>query len=227
MTGMLASVNSLEEARLVLAKNVDIIDLKDPVSGALGALSTERVTEIVKMVNGVCPVSATIGDLPMSPELIFEATNRMLDTGVDFVKIGFFPSANEISVVEKLASLSPQTNLIAVLFAETQPDISLINSLINAGFRGIMLDTMDKSQGSLTGIMAGQGIAQFVNHVKSNGLLCGLAGSLTLEDIPGLLLHQPDYLGFRGALCAKHNRTGLLSVQLVQEVKQAIAEFTR
>jgi uncharacterized protein (UPF0264 family) len=96
-----------------------------------------------------------------------------------------------------------------------------------AGFRGIMLDTMDKSRGSLTDIMTGQDIAQFVNHVKSNGLLCGLAGSLTLEDIPELLLHQPDYLGFRGALCAKHNRTGQLKAQLVQEIKQAIAKFNR
>jgi uncharacterized protein (UPF0264 family) len=227
MTGMLASVNSLEEARLVLSKNVDIIDLKDPASGALGALSTGRVAEIVKMVNGACPVSATIGDLPMHPDLIFEATSMMLDTGVDFVKIGFFPCETEGSVVEMLTLLGAQTNLIAVLFAETQPDISLINSLIKAGFRGIMLDTMDKSRGSLTDIMTGQDIAQFVNHVKSNGLLCGLAGSLTLEDIPELLLHQPDYLGFRGALCAKHNRTGQLKAQLVQEIKQAIAKFNR
>ncbi|MGZ8193906.1 MAG: (5-formylfuran-3-yl)methyl phosphate synthase, partial [Methylobacter sp.] len=38
MTGMLASVNSVAEALLVLGANVDIIDLKQPAFGALGAL---------------------------------------------------------------------------------------------------------------------------------------------------------------------------------------------
>ena len=38
MTGMLASVNSVAESLLVLSAGVDIIDLKQPALGALGAL---------------------------------------------------------------------------------------------------------------------------------------------------------------------------------------------
>ncbi|MGZ8935852.1 MAG: (5-formylfuran-3-yl)methyl phosphate synthase, partial [Methylobacter sp.] len=62
MTGMLASVNNLKEAALVLSANVDIIDLKQPALGALGALETDSVKKIVTWVDGRCPVSATIGD---------------------------------------------------------------------------------------------------------------------------------------------------------------------
>jgi len=37
MTGMLASVRNLEEAKLVYEGGADIIDLKEPNDGALGA----------------------------------------------------------------------------------------------------------------------------------------------------------------------------------------------
>jgi uncharacterized protein (UPF0264 family) len=223
MTGMLASVNSLEEARLVLAENVDIIDLKEPALGSLGALDIKLVKSCVVAVNEQCLTSATIGDLPMQPELIFNAIKEMAETGVNYIKVGFFLSENQDQVIEKLANLAHHVNLIAVLFADTNPDFSLINSLTAAGFKGVMLDTQDKTKGSLTGMMAKSEIERFVNHVKSSRAICGLAGSLTLEDIPILLPYQPDYLGFRGALCAQHRRVGRLNVQSVQAIKQTIA----
>jgi (5-formylfuran-3-yl)methyl phosphate synthase len=226
MTGMLASINSLREAKLVLAEHVDIIDLKEPALGALGGLDIKRVKKIVAVINRQCPTSATIGDLPMQPELIFNAVQQMAETGVDYIKIGFFTSENQDQVIEKLAPLTSKINLIAVLFADTNPDFSLIDTLIAAGFKGIMLDTLDKTKGSLTGIMAKTEIGRFVVHVKSRDLICGLAGSLKLEDIPILMPVQPDYLGFRGALCDQHERAGQLNNQFVRDIKKTIAEFS-
>ena len=92
MTGMLASIKNLREAEFVLNANVDIIDLKQPEFGALGALPVELVAEIVQKINSRCPVSATVGDLPMDADVIFKAVSEMAKTGVDFVKIGFFPN---------------------------------------------------------------------------------------------------------------------------------------
>ncbi len=223
MTGMLASVNSLEEVRLVLAENVDIIDLKEPALGSLGGLEIELVRKIVNIINGERPISATIGDLPMQPELIFNAAKAMAETGVNYIKIGFFASENEGQVIEKLAPLSSKINLIAVLFADTDPDFSMIDRLLAAGFKGIMLDTQDKTKGSLTGMMAGNEIGSFVELVKSTDTICGLAGALKPEDIPLLLPYQPDYLGFRGALCDHNDRVGGINIQSVQAIKQAIA----
>jgi uncharacterized protein (UPF0264 family) len=225
MTGMLASVNSLEEAMLVLAEKVDIIDLKEPALGALGALDVDLVKNIVASVQGKCPISATIGDLPMQPELIFNAVQAMSESGVDYIKIGFFASDNHVTVIEKLATLTSRIKLIAVLFADTQPDFGLIDSLITAGFKGIMLDTQYKAKGSLATILSKADIEQFVNYVKSKNAICGLAGSLRLEDIPILLPYQPDYLGFRGALCEQNQRVGQLDIRSVQTIKQTIAAF--
>ena len=231
MTGMLASVNSIEEATLVLSANVDIIDLKQPALGALGALETSLVKKIVAEIDGHCPVSATIGDLPMQPEIIFHAVKTMAETGVDYIKIGFFPDGDWQGTLEKLASLTHAEpapgrliSLIAVLFADAQPDLGIIASLKNAGFKGVMLDTMDKKNGSLTQVMVKTDIAQFVRLAKAHQLICGLAGSLRLEDIPELMPYQPDYLGFRGALCLQHNRTAQLNKPSIIQIKQAIAK---
>jgi uncharacterized protein (UPF0264 family)/CheY-like chemotaxis protein len=222
MTGMLASVNSIEEALQALSANVDIIDLKQPALGALGALETDLVKTIVKEINGRRPVSATIGDLPMQPELVCQAVQTMAATGVDYVKIGFFPGGDWQGTVEKLAALTPAMNLIAVLFADTQPDFSVIDLLKAAGFKGVMLDTMDKSRGSLTQVMTKPDIARFTGLAKDRSLLCGLAGSLRLDDVAGLMPYQPDYLGFRGALCLDHTRTAQLNASSIMQIKQAI-----
>ena len=63
MTGMLASVASLEEAKTVLEHRVDIIDLKNPKLGALGQLDCGTISSVVELVNNQLPVSATIGDI--------------------------------------------------------------------------------------------------------------------------------------------------------------------
>jgi uncharacterized protein (UPF0264 family) len=223
MTGMLASVNSVAEALLVLSAGVDIIDLKQPALGALGALEVTTVKQIVAGIDGRCPVSATIGDLPMQPDSVFNAVKAMAETGIDYIKIGFFPGDDWPGTVNKLSALTGQNYaLIAVLFADTQPDLGIMGLLKEAGFTGVMLDTMNKQKGSLTQVMAKTEIGQFVTQAKALQLLCGLAGSQRLEDIPELMFYKAEYLGFRGALCQEHNRVGQLNKQAVMQIKNAI-----
>ncbi|MDD2724025.1 MAG: (5-formylfuran-3-yl)methyl phosphate synthase [Methylovulum sp.] len=222
MTGMLASVKSVEEALLVLEAQVDIIDLKQPAHGALGALDTDTVLHIVKAINHRCPVSATIGDLPMQPEVVFFAAKVMAATGVDYIKIGFFPEGDWMAIIEKLAVLTPHHALIAVLFADAQPDLGVIKELKKAGFKGVMLDTMNKRKGSLTKVMTEVEICRFITLAKKRSLLCGLAGSLRKSDIARLLVFKPDYLGFRGALCLAHERGGLLNEAAIGAIRRAV-----
>lgn len=217
---MLASVNSLEEALITLQANVDIIDLKQPALGALGALSTDQVQTIVKQIGKSKPTSATVGDLPMQADLITNAVTAMAETGVDYIKIGFFPDQDWSEVIDELATLTQgQLKLIAVLFADQQPDLKTIEQFSNAGFTGVMLDTMDKTNGSLTQVMPYDTLQEFVQTARHYQLLCGLAGSLRASDIPALLPLQADYLGFRGALCEQHQRTAKLDPEAIQRIK--------
>lgn len=222
MSRMLASVATLAEALLVQEVGVDIIDLKQPAHGALGALEISVVQEIVLALSATCKISATVGDLPMQPERVYQAVEAMANTGVDYVKIGIFPNGDSVATLKKLASLAKQFSLIAVLFADAQPDFSLLATLKNIGFTGVMLDTMDKKRGSLLQIMPLSELTDFVALAQSKQLLCGLAGSLRLTDLPSLLPLKADYLGFRGALCQQRQRTSALDLTAVTQLKQAM-----
>jgi (5-formylfuran-3-yl)methyl phosphate synthase len=200
-TKLLASVMNLEEAQIALDGGADIIDLKNPLAGALGALPLDDIRAIVKMINKQTPVSATIGDLPMVPNIICAAVEATANTGVDYIKIGFFKSDNLRACIAALSPLAQQHKLIAVLFADQQPDFSLLDDLSKAGFHGVMLDTADKQNGSLRNHIQPVDLIKFISFSHKHNLLCGLAGSLRLSDIKELNELKPDYLGFRGAIC--------------------------
>jgi len=223
MTGMLASVENLAEALCVLEAGADIIDLKAPAAGALGALPVDRVAAIVAALDGRRPASATVGDLPMRPQTVRPAVEAMAATGVDYVKIGFFPGGDWDATVDALAKVAARgVRLVAVLFGDQSLKLSYVEALSAAGFRGVMLDTQNKRGGSLTQVCALEDLRDFVAEAKAHGLLCGLAGSLREADIPLLLSLRPDYLGFRGALCWQHARTGALDASAVRTIRACI-----
>ena len=224
MTGMLASVANLAEASIVLEAGVDIVDLKAPAAGSLGALPLETVREIVAQLGGRRPLSATVGDLPMHPKRVLEAVKNMASTGVDYVKIGFFPGGDRTGTIRALTPLAERgTRLVAVLFGDQQSDFRHVADIAGAGFAGAMLDTMEKRRGALTQVCSLRALHDFVTDVKARGLLCGLAGSLREEDIPRLLELNPDYLGFRGALCRQHERTAMVDAGAVHIIRALIS----
>jgi uncharacterized protein (UPF0264 family) len=210
MTGLLASVTSAAEAEIALAAGADIIDLKDPRSGALGALPAPAIRDAVEAIAGRRTVSATAGDLPMQPQAVAAAVAGIARLGVDIVKVGFFPGGDPDACVAALADQILQgTRIVAVLFADQRPDMQLIAHLKAAGFAGAMLDTADKGAGGLRHHIEDGALGAFVDDVRRHGMISGLAGSLTLADIPPLLRLRPDYLGFRGALCPAGRSSGL------------------
>ncbi len=226
MTAFLASVTSAEEVRMVM-NEADIIDLKNPALGALGALPHPLVESLVRLVGGRKPVSATIGDLPMSKNTVCEAVECMANTGVDIVKVGFFGSEGHVECANALASISGYCKIVAVLFADQQPDFSLLETLAETGFHGVMLDTSDKLSGSLQRWLDHELLQQFVAKGRSEGLVTGLAGSLGLEDITGLAEMDPDYLGFRGALCHDSLRQSPVDSERVQSVAALLRKYNR
>lgn len=225
MTGWLASITNADEARQVLIAGADIIDAKNPHAGALGALPLNTVRAIVDAVSGQAPVSATVGDFPaMEPHAVTRAVSKMAATGVDFVKIGLFPAPALQDCLDALEPLCGQYRLVAVLFADCNPDIQLADRLAELGFAGIMLDTMDKSAGGLLQHQPVARLANFVAQARSLNLISGLAGSLRAVDIPVLAPIGSDYLGFRGALCHNHARTQTLDLDAMSAITQAIGK---
>jgi uncharacterized protein (UPF0264 family) len=193
MTGFLASVTSAAEAEIVLAAGADIIDLKDPHSGALGALPASTIREAVCAVAGRRTVSATAGDLPMQPRLVADAVAGIAELGVDIVKVGLFAGGDPLACIAALAREATRgTRIVAVLFADQAPDFAVIDRLQEAGFAGAMLDTADKRAGGLRRHLGDAVLGDFVERVSRCGMLSGLAGSLGLADIAPLARPAPN-----------------------------------
>lgn len=220
--GLLASVATVAEIAPALRLGADIVDLKDPARGALGAWAATDVRRAVAAIAGRCVTSATVGDLPMDPAPLLAAARGMAATGVDLVKLGFFAGGDHRSIARALTPAAIEgARLVAVLMADQAPDLGLPPILAEAGFAGVMLDTADKRAGGLRRHLADATLGRFVGEAAACGLVTGLAGSLGLADIPALAALQPSYLGFRGALCGG-DRTAGLDAAAFTEVRRAI-----
>ena len=90
------------------------------------------------------------------------------------------------------------------------------------GITGIMLDTKEKKGKNMCSNLNDNELMQFVELAKENNLITGLEGSLRFEDISGLLELNPDYLGFRGALCSQSNRINEINIEQVDKIRKAI-----
>ena len=238
MTALLASLSTLAETREVLAieRGADVLDFKDPTQGALGAWNSDDLDAAIVLVAGRKTTSATVGDLPMMPEMLSAAVRRTAESGVDFVKVGFFPQEGEPQEGKEtwgpcLKALALEAargaRIVAVMFADKAPDFAAIETFAASGLAGVMLDTADKKAGGLRRHLGDRPLADFVARSRQHKLFCGLAGSLTKDDVLPLLALSPDYLGFRGALCGAHGRTGRLdggALRAIKDMFQA-AEF--
>ena len=165
---------------MVYQGGADIIDIKEPNEGALGAVPLSQIHHVVDDLWEKCIVSATIGDLPADSAQINEKVIQTAETGVDYVKVGMFSDRH----------------------IET-----CLPSLVHCTNKGIAIIAV---------------LEYFVNRAKQNDLLTGLAGSLTTEDVPTLLKAEPDYVGFRTALCNNKLRTGHLNQQAIEFVRESI-----
>jgi len=222
MTLMLASVTNPAEAEAVWAGGADIIDLKDPAKGALGALDPGVVADVVRAIAKRRLVSATAGDSFGSPEAVIDAVVTMAATGVDYVKVGFSTDEAGADCIRALGSLASKIKLVGVLFADREPDLEVLRLMAEQGFVGAMLDTAAKGGGRLLDHMDVAALVRFVDQCREVGLISGLAGSLEAPDVPRLLPLQPTYLGFRGTLCHGRSRNASIDAASVRMIRDLI-----
>jgi dihydroneopterin aldolase len=217
MTLMLASVTGPDEAEIAIAGGADIIDLKDPLRGALGAVDGETVRRTVAAVAGRRPVSAVIGNPPSVAATVAD----LADAGVANIKLAI-DRDDAPACIHALAALTGRVKLVGMLFADRDPDLALLPLLAECGFAGAMLDTAEKDGRRLLDHWDLPRLRDFVTACTQQGLLAGLAGSLEAPDIPRLLLLNPAVLGFRGALCGDAGRAGPIDRDSVLAIRGLI-----
>jgi uncharacterized protein (UPF0264 family) len=228
----LASVRDVGEALLAARLGADIIDLKEPRQGALGAVPEEEQRAILAALGRTRPkVSATVGDLPFEPDVLVPAIHRTADVGVDLVKFGVFAAGEAaltgLAELDRQLRLAPSARPLVVLFladrlADGDQAVALARAALRVcGVAGVMLDTADKGSGSLADVMKIADLRRFVAAAHAAGGFAGLAGSLALRHVGDLAATDADVLGFRGALC-DGDRKAMLSAAAFARVRDQI-----
>ncbi len=220
---LLVSVSSYAEAMLVQESAVDILDIKNPEAGALGALSLEEIRLIVKANRACKETSATIGDVPMQVELVLRRVMETLSTGVGIVKIGLYPDSQLEACIDRMREFTGQgAKLVAVMFADYGVNLMLLPKLKAAGFYGVMLDTAQKDGRHLLDHLKMDEIGAFVRHARSLGLYSGLAGSLRAEHLASIAPIGADYIGFRGGVCEDFQRRNRISPSKIRDLNAVL-----
>ncbi|SFU88923.1 Uncharacterized protein, UPF0264 family [Methylobacterium sp. 174MFSha1.1] len=214
-TRLLVSVRDATEAALARDHGADLIDAKDPDRGALGALHPDTVRAIAA-ASGDRLTSAVAGE-PLDAREASACLAALAETGVGYLKIAWAPGRDAAGLI-----LPAGIPVIAVLFAEDGPEGADVPALAAAGFSGAMIDTRGKDGRRLTDHLPLPRLAGFAASCRAHGLLSGLAGSLSLDDIPVLAALGPGYLGFRGGLCARADRTGRLDPKRIAEAARRL-----
>jgi uncharacterized protein (UPF0264 family) len=209
---LLISVRSAEEALLAANGGADFIDLKEPGAGALGGLPIATIRGIVAALRrrgSGLPVSATIGDVPMSEVArIMACVDAVGACGVDHVKVGIERVPQALPVLNALKASG--RSVIPVFIADLGLDWAHVAHACTAGFPGLMIDTADKHAGSLFDVMPMADLQRFIASVRSarsvraartGTPMVGLAGALRLAHAPLLRALAPDFAGFRTAVC--------------------------
>jgi len=233
---LLVSPVSLEEALICAEASVDIVDVKNPFEGSLGANFPWIIRAIRKALPPEIPVSATLGDVMFQPGTVSLAALGAAQAGAAFIKVGLFGTRTITQAIELMKAVTKtidefklEVSVVAVGYAEgtmigsiSPLDIPHVAAESSSDFA--MLDTYNKqARKSLFDHLSLSELETFIQSAKKHGLSTAFGGSLQLKHIPLLQQLQPDIIGIRGAACEQGDRLhGNLSKQLIQTFKKEL-----
>jgi uncharacterized protein (UPF0264 family) len=225
---LLVSPCSIEEASRSLA--ADIIDVKRPAEGSLGA----NFPWVIRAVKGMTdkPVSAAIGDFGYRPGSAALAAYGAGCAGADYVKIGLMFDGKErareviAAVVRAVKGEFPEKSVVIAAYSDyarlgTIPPFEAACIAADEGADVAMVDTGLKDGRSTFDFMDEETLAGFTEANRGSGLRTALAGSLRFEDIARLKRINPDIIGVRGMVCGG-DRSATIEPALVEKALRMI-----
>ena len=205
---LLVSPSSIDEARHSGA--ADIIDVKKPSEGSLGANFPWIIREIKSFSQK--PVSAAIGDFDYKPGGAALAAYGAACAGADYVKIGLAFEGQEHArdviraVVKAVKDEFPKKYVVIAAYSDFERmhsispfDMAPVAAECGADFA--MVDTGIKDRQSTFAFMDEATLSSFSESNRKLGLGTALAGSLKFEDIDALKRINPEIIGVRGMVC--------------------------
>lgn len=220
---LLVSPSSIEEARSALG--ADIIDVKKPSEGSLGANFPWVIRAIKEMAEK--PVSAAIGDFDYKPGCASLAAYGAACAGADYIKVGLMFDGRDRafdlarSVVKAVKNDFPEKTVVIAAYSDyerlgTISPFTAAEAAAKAGADVAMIDTGRKDGRSTFEFMDAETLASFTEENRSRGLETALAGSLKFDDLAPLKKIDPEIIGVRGMVCGG-DRSCAIRPELVEK----------
>jgi (5-formylfuran-3-yl)methyl phosphate synthase len=227
---VLISPVSLDEGRAVIAGGADIVDLKNPAEGSLGASFPWIIRSVAESLGGApdITVSATLGDLPYKPGTAALAALGAIAAGARYVKAGLHGTRDHREALEVMQGVvrtcresGREVTAVAAGYADYRrfgglDPLTIVRVAAESGADLAMLDTAIKDGRTLFEALSQDEIAAFIGAARATGLLVALAGGLRLGDLPTLRRLAPDVVGIRGAVCRGQDRGAVIDTGLVR-----------
>ena len=205
---LLVSPSTIEEAKRSAA--ADIIDVKKPSEGSLGANFPWVIREIKTL--SAKPLSAAIGDFDYKPGGAALAAYGAACAGADYVKIGLAFDGQEKArdviraVVKAVKDEFPQKYVVIAAYSDFQrmhsiSPFEMAPLAADCGADVAMVDTGIKDRQSTFAFMNEDTLRLFTQKNKKLGLRTAVAGALKFEDIEALKRINPEIIGVRGMVC--------------------------
>jgi uncharacterized protein (UPF0264 family) len=233
---LLVSVTSPEEAATAVDGGADVIDAKDPSTGALGAVAVATLRQIHSAVAGRRTLSAALGDLD-DEESAETRARAFAAVGIGFVKIGFAGVSNPALVARILSAAvravrevnRQECGVVGVAYADIPRTSSidftrLVNAAAGAEATGVLVDTAIKDGPGLLQCVSPAMLRSWVSIAHDAGLTMALAGRLTVDDLSLLCDTGADIVGVRGAAC-KHGRTSRVDRDRIRTLAYRVQHY--
>ena len=229
---LLVSVIAPDEVEAALEGGADIVDVKNPAEGSLGAATPAVLLAVRARLPPGLPLSAALGDAPLPGTMALAAAGAAA-CGASYLKLGLRGLARAedavalLSAVQEVAHrLQTPPHVVAVAYADAErshgfPPAELPAVAARAGLHAVMLDTARKDGASTFEALGEGAIAGFLASARALGLKTALAGALRLEDLARSARLGVDVVGVRGAACVG-GRTGRVSAAKVRELREAL-----
>ena len=226
-----------KEAQEAIAGGADIIDVKNPAEGALGANYPWIIRQIKQITPSNLRVSCTLGEVGNFPGSVSLAAYGAASLGVDYIKVGLYGIKTPKEAVFLLQNVSraarerhPKIRLVVAGYADAEKigaiDPRLIPEIAHTSQMDVaMIDTFVKDGKTLFDHLTIEELKKFVDLSHGFGLEAAFAGSLRKRDLNKVYGLGTDIVGLRGAACTNNNRvTGQITKELVAELAGVVRQ---
>jgi (5-formylfuran-3-yl)methyl phosphate synthase len=231
---LLVSVVDADEARLAVAGGVDVVDVKNPAEGSLGAPAPAVLAAVRAAVPADRELSAALGDLPALPGTAALAAVGAVRSGAASVKLGLVGVSGVDDAVAVLraarVAVDGEADVVAVAYADAArvparplAPADLVAAAHAAGVRGCLVDTAVKDGRGLLRWLDPDALAALVADAHAAGLEIALAGELRAEELPVVRATGADIAGVRSAACRAGRRTAPIDPARVARLREMCA----